>query len=95
MKAENAEFAKREVVRLYGPHGLPAAIFALPESCAKPHGSFAYGIDQSNAAETVRALAGEIESGGVLLQRVSHTTRATNEDFVMHHVTLSFAAKRS
>jgi len=86
---------EKKAATLYGEHALPLAIANLAEESARPIGGHSFGITKQGASAALRKLADTIDAGGAAPQKVSHSTHATGDDFVMHTVSVTFAAKRS
>lgn len=84
-----------KVVALYADGQFPVAFTNVAEMSAKPIGKFGFGISKNNAADALRALADAIEAGKAITQKVTHSTHATVDDFVMHHIAVTFAASRA
>ena len=51
------------------------------------------GLPTSRVAGALRRLADEIDSGGVLVQGMSMTSKVTFDEFLMHTISLEIAGK--
>lgn len=58
------------------------------KDCANRAGKYAFGLDQVKTAELLRKLAGDIESGKVMLHSVSTSSHATQEEFAVRELVI-------
>jgi len=54
--------------------------------CAKKAGKHAFGLDQAQAAQLLRSLADDIETGSVVLQSVSTSSHAAHDEFAVREL---------
>jgi hypothetical protein len=91
---EDNEMTDKQSKTLFGSNVFPLASFNVAENAAKPTAEFGFGVTDENAASSLMALAEVIQAKGIIVQDVTHSTKATIDDFVMHTVTINFAARR-
>ena len=90
-----------EIKSLYSEGQFPVEIAKavgvnLAEAVARLVGSshsYAFGVKGENLAAMLRFMADEVDAKRVAVQGVAHVTRATQDDFVMHWLTIEFAHK--
>ena len=56
--------------------------------CAKKAGKYAFGLDEARTAAMLRRLADDIEAGAVVLQGVSSSSHATQEQFTIRELVI-------
>jgi hypothetical protein len=56
--------------------------------CARKAGKFAFGLDETRTAQTLRKLADDIEAGKVALHAVSTTSHAAHDDFTIRELVI-------
>jgi len=54
--------------------------------CAKKAGKYGFGVDETQTAQLLRALADDIETGKVALHSVSTSTHASHEEFAVREL---------
>jgi hypothetical protein len=81
---------ENKATKLNGEHSFTK----LVEECAGAAGDYLFGITKQGVSATLRKIADAIDAEGTLPQKVSHSTDAAVDDFVLHTVSVTFATKR-
>ncbi len=63
--------------------------------CAKKAGKYAFGLDESRTAQTLRKLADDIEAGVVVLYSVSTSSYAEHEEFTVRELVIEVLEESS
>ncbi len=63
--------------------------------CAKKAGKYAFGVDESRTAQTLRKLADDIEAGVVVLYSVSTSSYAEQEEFTVRELVIEVLEESS
>jgi len=56
--------------------------------CARRKGNLAFGLNEAKAAQMLRELASDLEAGHVMLQSVSTSVHATQEEFAVREIVI-------
>jgi hypothetical protein len=56
--------------------------------CAERRGNFAFGLNETKAAQMLRELASDLEAGRVMLQSVSTACHVTQEEFTVREIVI-------
>jgi hypothetical protein len=63
--------------------------------CARRKGNLAFGLNEAKAAQMLRELASDLEAGHVVLQSVSTSVHATQEEFAVREIVIELLEESS